>query len=107
LEARAPTRQIVATGNYKHMILNTSTRRKGVLVMLDFSIQRNFILLETIKQLNIFIREKNEFYLFSIINRITIKQDKGIIRYETIPIQVIIRKYIKEINLDIIKINSY
>jgi hypothetical protein len=35
--------------------------------MLDSSAQRNFILLETIKQLNIFIREKEELYLFSII----------------------------------------
>jgi hypothetical protein len=32
------------------------------------------------------IREKKEPYLFSIINRIIIKQDKGIVRYETIPI---------------------
>jgi hypothetical protein len=32
------------------------------------------------------IREKKESYLFSIINRIIIKQDKGIIRYKTIPI---------------------
>jgi hypothetical protein len=36
-----------------------------------------------------------------------IKQDKGIIQYETIFIQVIIRKHIEEISLDIIKINSY
>jgi hypothetical protein len=54
-----------------------------------------------------FIREKKEPYLLSIINRIAIKQDKGIIRYETIPIRVIIRRYIEEINLDIIKINNY
>jgi hypothetical protein len=53
------------------------------------------------------IREKEEYYLFSIINKTVIKQDKGIIWYETILIQVIIRKYIKEINLDIIKINNY
>jgi hypothetical protein len=64
-------------------------------------------LLEIIKQLNIFIQEKEESYLFSIINRTVIKQDKRIIRYKTIPIRVIIRKYIEEINLDIIKINSY
>jgi hypothetical protein len=30
LEARALTRQVVITGNYRHMILNTSTRRKGI-----------------------------------------------------------------------------
>jgi hypothetical protein len=53
------------------------------------------------------IREKKEPYLLSIINRIVIKQDKGIIRYKTIPIQIIIKKYIKKISLDIIKINSY
>jgi hypothetical protein len=53
------------------------------------------------------IREKEEFYLFSIIDRIAIKQDKGIIRYKTILIRVIIRKHIEEINLDIIKINNY
>jgi hypothetical protein len=55
------------------MILNTSTRGKGIRVMLDSSIQGNFILLEIIKQLNILIREKEELYLFSIINRIIIK----------------------------------
>jgi hypothetical protein len=54
-----------------------------------------------------FIQEKKEFYLLSIINKIAIKQDKGIIRHKTIPIRVIIIKYIEEINLDIIKINSY
>jgi hypothetical protein len=53
------------------------------------------------------IQEKKEPYLFSIINRTVIKQDKGIIQHKTIPIQVIIRKYIKEISLDIVKINSY
>jgi hypothetical protein len=53
------------------------------------------------------IREKKKPYLFSIINRIIIKQNKGIIRYETILIRVIIRKHIKEISLDIIKINNY
>jgi hypothetical protein len=61
------------------MILNTSARRKGVRVILDSSIQRNFVLLETIRQLNILIREKKKTYLFSIINRIVIKQDKGIV----------------------------
>jgi hypothetical protein len=54
-----------------------------------------------------FIQEKKKPYLFNIINRTIIKQDKGIIRYETILIQVIIRKYIKKISLDIIKINNY
>jgi hypothetical protein len=32
------------------------------------------------------IREKKEFYPFNIINRTVIKQDKGIIQHETIPI---------------------
>jgi hypothetical protein len=54
-----------------------------------------------------FIREKKKPYPFSIIDRIIIKQDKGIIRYENILIQVKIRKYIEEISLDIIKINNY
>jgi hypothetical protein len=54
-----------------------------------------------------FIREKKEPYLLNIIDRIAIKQDKGIVRYETILIQVIIRRYIEEISLDIIKISSY
>jgi hypothetical protein len=89
------------------MILNTSTRGKGIRVMLDSSIQGNFILLEIIKQLNILIREKEELYLFSIIDRIIIKQDKGIIQYKTILIQVKIRKHIEEISLDIIKISNY
>jgi hypothetical protein len=89
------------------MILNTSTRRKGIWVILDSSAQKNFISLETIKQLNIFIREKKKPYLFSIIDRIIIKQDKGIVRHETIPIRVTIERYIEEINLDIIKINNY
>jgi hypothetical protein len=53
------------------------------------------------------IREKEEPYLLNIINRTIIKQDKGIVRHETIPIQVIIRKYIEEINLDIVKISNY
>jgi hypothetical protein len=66
------------------MILNTSTRRKGIRVIFDSSIQGNFILLEIIKQLNILIREKKKPYLFSIIDRIIIKQNKGIIRYKTI-----------------------
>jgi hypothetical protein len=53
------------------------------------------------------IREKEESYLFSIINRIVIKQNKKIVQYKIIPIQVKIRKYIEEISLDIIKINNY
>jgi hypothetical protein len=61
------------------MILNTSTKKKGIQVMLDSSIQGNFISPETIKQLNVFIREEKKPYLFSIIDRIVIKQDKGII----------------------------
>jgi hypothetical protein len=54
-----------------------------------------------------FIREKERLYLFIIIDRIVIKQDKGIIRYKTIPIRVIIRKHIEVISLDIVKINNY
>jgi hypothetical protein len=53
------------------------------------------------------IREKKEPYLLSIINRTAIKQNKGIVQYKTIPIQVTIRKHIEEISLDIVKINSY
>jgi hypothetical protein len=30
LEARAPIRQVVAIGGYRHIILNASTRRKGI-----------------------------------------------------------------------------
>jgi hypothetical protein len=89
------------------MILNTSTRRKRIWVILDSSVQGNFISPEIIRQLNVFIREKKEFYLFSIIDRTVIKQDKKIIRYETILIRVKIRKHIEEISLDIIRINSY
>jgi hypothetical protein len=55
----------------------------------------------------VLIQEKEKPYLLSIVNRTAIKQDKGIVRHETIPMQVIIRKYIEEINLDIIKINSH
>jgi hypothetical protein len=79
LEARAPTRQVAAIGTHGYMILNTSTKGKEIQVILDSSIQRNFILLETIKQLNVFIREKKKPYLFSIINRTAIKQNKRII----------------------------
>jgi hypothetical protein len=61
------------------MILSTSIRGKGIRVILDSSIQKNFISLETIKQLNILIQEKEKPYLFSVINRIVIKQNKGII----------------------------
>jgi hypothetical protein len=53
------------------------------------------------------IQEKKEPYPLSIINKTVIKQDKGIVRHETIPIQVIIRRYIEKISLDIIKINNY
>jgi hypothetical protein len=89
------------------MILNTSTRGKGVWVILDSSAQRNFISLEIIKQLNVLIREKEKPYLLNIIDRTAIKQNKGIVRYKTIPIRVIIKRYIKKISLDIIKIGSY
>jgi hypothetical protein len=73
LEARAPTRQIAATGGHGHVILNTSTRGKGIRVMLDSGAQGNFILPETIRQLNVPIREKEEPYLLSIIDRTAIK----------------------------------
>jgi hypothetical protein len=53
------------------------------------------------------IREKKKPYPFIIIDRTAIKQDKKVIRHETIPMQVIIRKHIKEISLDVIKINNY
>jgi hypothetical protein len=53
------------------------------------------------------IREKKELYLFSVIDRTAIKQDKGIVQHETIPIRVTIRRYIEEISLDIIKISNY
>jgi hypothetical protein len=89
------------------MILNASTRRKGVRVILDSSTQGNFISPETIRQLNILIQEKKKPYLLSVINRTAIKQDKGIIQHKTIPTRVTIRKHIEEISLDIIKIGSY
>jgi hypothetical protein len=89
------------------MILNTSTRGKGIRVILDSSAQRNFILLKTIKQLNVFIREKEEPYPLNIIDRTVIKQNKGIIRHKTIPIRVTIGKHIEEISLDVVKINNY
>jgi hypothetical protein len=75
--------------------------------MLDSSAQGNFILLETVKQLNILIQEKEKPYLFIIIDRTAIKQDKGVVYHETIPMQVIIRKHIKEISLDIVKISNH
>jgi hypothetical protein len=55
----------------------------------------------------VFIREKKELYLFSVINKTVIKQYKGIIRHEIILIRITIGKYIKKISLDIIKISSY
>jgi hypothetical protein len=55
------------------MILNASTRKKGIKVILDSSAQGNFILPETIKQLNMFIQEKEKPYLLSVIDRIAIK----------------------------------
>jgi hypothetical protein len=54
-----------------------------------------------------FIQEKKEPYLFSIINRTAIKQNKGIVRYKTIFIRVTIGKHIEEISLDVIKISNY
>jgi hypothetical protein len=73
LETRAPTRQVATIRNHRYMILNTSARRKGIQVILDSSTQGNFILLEIIRSLNILIQEKEEFYLFIVINRIAIK----------------------------------
>jgi hypothetical protein len=67
LETRAPIKQIAATGSHGHMILSTSARGKGIRVILDSSIQKNFILLETIKQLNIPIQEKEKPYLFILL----------------------------------------
>jgi hypothetical protein len=58
MEFRSPLRQVAAAGNHRYMILSTSTRKKGIRVILDSSIQRNFISPETIKQLNMLIREK-------------------------------------------------
>jgi hypothetical protein len=55
----------------------------------------------------VFIREKKKPYLLTIINRTIIKQDKGIVQYEIILIRVIIRKHIKEINLDMVRISNY
>jgi hypothetical protein len=107
LEARASTRQVAATGGHGYIILNTSARGKEIRVILDSNIQGNFISLETIRQLNVLIREKEKPYLFNIINKTIIKQNKGIIKYKTILIQIIIRRYVEEISLDIIKINNY
>jgi hypothetical protein len=73
LEARAPTRQIIATGSYGYIILSTNTRGKGIRVILDSSVQENFISLEIIRQLNILIQEKKKPYLFNIIDRTVIK----------------------------------
>jgi hypothetical protein len=53
------------------------------------------------------IREKEEPYLFIIIDRMATKQDKGIVRHEIIRMRVMIKKYIEEINLDIIKISNH
>jgi hypothetical protein len=53
------------------------------------------------------IQEKKEPYLLSIINRTAIKQNKRIVQHEIILMQVIIRKHIEEINLDMVKINNY
>jgi hypothetical protein len=55
----------------------------------------------------VLVREKEKPYLLSIIDRTAIKQNKGIVRYETILIRVIIRKHIEEISLDIIRISNY
>jgi hypothetical protein len=54
-----------------------------------------------------FIREKEEPYPFTVINGTAIKQDKGVVRHETISIQVIIRRHAKEISLDVVKINNH
>jgi hypothetical protein len=43
IETRVPGRLAVDTSNHGHMILITSARRKGIRVILDSSIQRNFI----------------------------------------------------------------
>jgi hypothetical protein len=79
MEFRSTLRQIAAAGGHGYMILSTSARRKGIRVILDSSTQGNFISLETIKQLNILIREKEKPYQLNIINKTVIKQDKGII----------------------------
>jgi hypothetical protein len=55
----------------------------------------------------VLIREKKKPYLLIVINRTAIKQNKKIVRYKTIPMQVIIGKHIEEISLDIIKISNH
>jgi hypothetical protein len=107
LETRAPTRQIAAIKGHGYIVLNASTRRKRIRVILDSNIQKNFISLETIRQLNVPIREKEKPYLFNIIDRTAIEQDKGIVKYKTVFIRVKIGKHIEEISLDIVKISNY
>jgi hypothetical protein len=68
-----PQKQITAIRNHRYIILNANTRGKEVRVILDSSAQGNFISPETVKQLNIFIREKKKLYLLSIIDRTVIK----------------------------------
>jgi hypothetical protein len=79
MEFRSPLKQVAAAGGHGYMILNTSAKRKGIRVILDSSIQGNFISLETIRQLNMPIQEKKEPYLLSVIDRTVIKQNKGIV----------------------------
>jgi hypothetical protein len=55
----------------------------------------------------VLIREKKESYPFIIINKTAIKQNKGVVRYKTIFMRVIIKKHTEEISLDIIKINNH
>jgi hypothetical protein len=107
IEFRSLPKQVVAIGNHGYIILNTSARRKEIQVILDSGAQGNFISLEIIKQLNILIREKKKPYLFSIIDRTAIKQDKGIIKHKTILIRVKIRGHVEEISLDIVRISNH
>jgi hypothetical protein len=65
-----PQKQITAIRNHRYIILNANTRGKEVRVILDSGAQGNFISPETVKQLNIFIREKKNFiYLVLLIGR--------------------------------------
>jgi hypothetical protein len=53
------------------------------------------------------IREKEKPYLLIVIDRTAIKQDKGLVRHEIIPMRVIIERYTEEISLDVVKINNH
>ena len=75
--------------------------------MIDSETTGNFILLNLIKKFKIFKQRKASPIEFIIINEILIFQNNGLIKFETLLINMKIHKYRKKIQFDIIDIAEH